>query len=112
MGMAAQAGGVNAQGLFEMNAARQQAAQAPQQGAGMPNPAPNAGGMGTPGAQNAGMAGGASGNAGANAGAGTWTCSCGTVNNGKFCTECAAPRPAEEGWTCSCGTVNKGKFCM
>lgn len=113
MGMAAQAGGVNAQGLFEMNAARQQqAAQASQQGAGMPNPAPNAGGMGTPGAQNAGMAGGASGNAGANAGAGTWTCSCGTVNNGKFCTECAAPRPAEEGWTCSCGTINKGKFCM
>lgn len=110
MGMAAQAGGVNAQGLFEMNAARQQ--QAPQQGAGMPGAAPNAGGMGAPSAQNAGMAGGAAGNAGASAGAGTWTCSCGTVNNGKFCTECAAPRPAEEGWTCSCGTINKGKFCM
>lgn len=109
MGMAAQAGGVNAQGLFEMNAARQQqAAQAPQQGAGMPGAASNAGEMGAPGAQNAGAAG----NAGANTGAGTWTCSCGTVNNGKFCTECAAPRPAEEGWTCSCGTVNKGKFCM
>lgn len=46
--------------------------------------------------------------------AGQWTCSCGTVNTGKFCTECAKPKPADnasEGWTCSCGTVNTGKFC-
>lgn len=43
---------------------------------------------------------------------GSWTCSCGAVNSGKFCTECAKPKPADtEGWTCSCGTVNKGKFC-
>ena len=41
---------------------------------------------------------------------GTWTCSCGTVNKGKFCSECGQPKPAAE-WTCSCGTVNKGKFC-
>ena len=41
---------------------------------------------------------------------GTWTCTCGTVNQGKFCSECGKPRPAAE-WTCSCGTVNKGKFC-
>jgi membrane protease subunit (stomatin/prohibitin family) len=40
----------------------------------------------------------------------SWTCSCGAVNKGKFCTECAKPRP-QEGWTCSCGAVNKGKFC-
>ena len=36
-----------------------------------------------------------------------WTCSCGTVNTGKFCTECGAA----QGWICSCGAVNKGKFC-
>ncbi len=40
----------------------------------------------------------------------TWTCSCGNVNTGKFCSECGSPRPAAA-WTCSCGTVNKGKFC-
>jgi membrane protease subunit (stomatin/prohibitin family) len=36
-----------------------------------------------------------------------WTCKCGTVNTGKFCTECGSP----QGWTCKCGSVNKGKFC-
>ena len=46
--------------------------------------------------------------------AGSWTCACGEVNTGKFCMECAKPKPqAAEGWTCpGCGTVNKGKFCM
>ena len=39
-----------------------------------------------------------------------WTCQCGTVNTGKFCQECGAPKPSEE-WTCVCGSVNKGKFC-
>ena len=43
--------------------------------------------------------------------AGSWTCSCGHVNTGKFCSECGKPRPAAEGWTCSCGQVNTGKFC-
>lgn len=40
-----------------------------------------------------------------------WTCVCGTVNTGKFCSECGRPRPADASWTCSCGTVNTGKFC-
>ena len=39
-----------------------------------------------------------------------WTCSCGTVNNGNFCSNCGQPRPSAD-WTCSCGTVNSGKFC-
>lgn len=37
-----------------------------------------------------------------------WTCKCGTVNTGKFCTECGSA----QGWFCSnCGSINKGKFC-
>lgn len=41
-----------------------------------------------------------------------WTCSCGNVNQGKFCSNCGSPKPAvQEGWTCSCGSVNQGKFC-
>ena len=45
--------------------------------------------------------------------ANSWTCSCGAVNTGKFCTNCGskAPEPASAEWTCSCGAVNTGKFC-
>lgn len=44
--------------------------------------------------------------------AGGWKCpSCGATATGKFCTECGAKKPADEGWTCACGSVNKGKFC-
>lgn len=25
---------------------------------------------------------------------------------------CGKPQPSADGWTCSCGTVNKGKFCQ
>ena len=39
-----------------------------------------------------------------------WKCSCGAVNEGKFCVECGAKKP-EDGWKCSCGSLNKGKFC-
>lgn len=39
-----------------------------------------------------------------------WTCVCGAVNTGKFCSECGQPRPAGP-WTCSCGEANTGKFC-
>ncbi|WP_029323981.1 SPFH domain-containing protein [Butyrivibrio sp. AE3004] len=41
---------------------------------------------------------------------GGWTCSCGTANNGNFCSNCGQPRPSSD-WTCSCGSVNNGKFC-
>lgn len=40
----------------------------------------------------------------------SWTCQCGAVNTGKFCSECGSARPSLS-WTCQCGTVNKGKFC-
>lgn len=39
-----------------------------------------------------------------------WTCSCGAVNTGKFCSECGKPQ-LSGGWTCECGTANTGKFC-
>ena len=39
-----------------------------------------------------------------------WTCECGHVNTGKFCSECGKPAPVME-WTCECGNVNTGKFC-
>ena len=84
MGMAQQAGGMNAQNLFAMGQ-QQQMQQAQQQNV---QPAMNSA-------------------------AGSWTCSCGTVNTSKFCQNCGTPKPAEEnGWTCSCGTVNQGKFCQ
>lgn len=40
-----------------------------------------------------------------------WTCSCGTTNQGAFCSGCGKPKPAADGWTCSCGTTNHGAFC-
>lgn len=42
--------------------------------------------------------------------ANTWVCACGAKNSGKFCIECAKPKPGS--WTCpGCGAANKGKFC-
>ena len=72
MNMAQQAGGLNANQLFQMGAQQQ-----PQQPVQQPAPANG------------------------------WKCKCGTVNTGKFCTECGATA----GWTCACGAVNKGNFC-
>ena len=83
MNMAGQAGGMNAQNLYQMGAQQQSQQQAAQ-------PAPAA-----PAAPTAG-----------------WTCSCGkTGNTGKFCAECGSPKPVSDTWTCACGAVNKGKFC-
>lgn len=41
-----------------------------------------------------------------------WTCSCGAVNTGNFCSNCGSAKPVVAGpWTCSCGAVNTGNFC-
>ena len=87
MGMAMNAGGMNAQGLYAMG--QQQAAAAA--AATAPSAAPAA----------------------APSTAGSWKCTnCGSTATGKFCPECGTPKPADAaGWTCSCGAVNKGKFC-
>ena len=75
MGMAMNAGGINAQNLFAMGQQQQtnQMIQQPTQ-------------------------------------TDSWKCSCGTVNKGKFCSNCGTAKP-NDGWKCSCGAVNKGKFC-
>ena len=86
MGMAMNAGGMNAQNLFAMGQQQaQQQMQQPMQT--MQQQAPSAPANG-------------------------WKCACGTMATGKFCPECGSPKPADEGWTCSCGAVNKGKFCQ
>ncbi|MED4700625.1 SPFH domain-containing protein [Lysinibacillus capsici] len=82
MNMAAQAGGVNAGQLYQMNEQNKQAQMAQ---AALQNQSAKA--------------------------LGTWTCACGHDNTGKFCSNCGAAKPVEEGWTCTCGAVNKGKFC-
>lgn len=42
----------------------------------------------------------------------SWSCKCGAVNTGKFCTECASAKPAPTNtWRCECGEDNTGKFC-
>lgn len=43
----------------------------------------------------------------------SWVCpTCGTSVTGKFCPECGTKKPEQaDGWVCACGAVNKGKFC-
>lgn len=40
-----------------------------------------------------------------------WKCECGTENTGKFCSNCGKAKPKAAGWKCECGTENAGKFC-
>lgn len=108
MGMAQQAGGMNAASLFQMGAQQQTHAQQP---AANGWKCPQCGGMAT-------------GNFCPECGAkkpaeNGWTCpSCGTVNKGKFCSECGAKKPAGAPlYRCDkCGwepedPTNPPKFC-
>lgn len=111
MGMASNAGGMNAQNLFAMGQA--QAAAAPQAAAPAQSAAADSWTCSC-GTVNTGKF---CQNCGAKkpdaAAPGTWKCSkCGTMASGKFCPECGAPKPDDGTWTCSCGTVNTGKFCQ
>ncbi len=40
-----------------------------------------------------------------------WTCACGSVETGKFCSSCGTKKPEVDSWTCACGSVNTGNFC-
>lgn len=105
MGMAMNAGGMNAQNLYAMGAERQQqqAAAAPAGDTWTCSCGATAKGKFCPecGAKKP-----------APAQADGWTCKCGATAKGKFCPECGSPKPTDDGWTCSCGSVNKGKFCQ
>lgn len=110
MGMAQQAGGVNAQNLFNM---------AQQQGAVGATTAPGTSGNTGAGSWKCSCGTDNTGKFCANCGkpmpapVATWKCDCGKENAGKFCAECGKPKPADApiGWTCECGAINKGKFC-
>ena len=83
MGMAANAGGVNAQALYGMAAEQKAAAPKPSANSWVCSCGATATGKfcpecGSPRPVNADG----------------WTCSCGTVNKGKFCSECGKPKPA------------------
>lgn len=99
LGMAQQAGGMNAQNLFAMGQQQQmQQQQMAQQQMAQAAPQQPTGAVQSQ-AQPVGED--------------AWTCSCGAKNQGKFCTECGSGKPEPvQGWTCSCGTINQGKFCM
>ena len=102
MGMAANAGGMNAQNLFAMG--QQQQAQ---------QPAPAADGWKCScGATVTGKFCPECGSKKPEPIQNGWKCKCGATATGKFCPECGSPKPTEDGWTCGCGAVNKGKFCQ
>lgn len=97
--------GMGAAGSFMGAASATNAQQMAQQQAAQGTAFAGAAG-GAPGAGAAGVAQ----SAGAPAGQ-SWTCSCGSVNTGRFCPNCGSPKPAPAEWTCGCGSVNTGRFC-
>ena len=109
MGMAMNAGGMNAQNFYAMG--QQQAAQpAPKQEAPVTN--------GWKCACGNVCSGKFCTECGAKKPEEGWTCSCGSVNKGKFCPECGAKKPADAPlYRCDkCGWVpedpkNPPKFC-
>ena len=112
MNMAQQAGGINAQELYNMG--QQAAAQAApaETGAAASSESSWTCGCGT---VNTGKF---CVECGKPKTANGWTCSCGTVNKGKFCSECGKPKPAEAllyrcdkcGWEPE-DPANPPKFC-
>ncbi len=88
MNMAANAGGVNAQNLYQMGVQQQTAHPAQ-----TPAAAANAWICPSCGASAAGKFCPECGTKKPESG--TWTCSCGAVNKGKFCSECGAKKPAD-----------------
>lgn len=42
-----------------------------------------------------------------------WTCTCGKINMGRFCSRCGTKKPEDQVdvWICECGHKNDGLFC-
>ena len=132
MGMAQQAGGMNAAQLFQMGQQQQQAQQqaapaanswtcscgatatgkfCPECGGKKPEPKPVNGWKCSCGAMATGKFCPECGSKKPEENG--WKCSCGATVTGKFCPECGSPKPADDGsWKCSCGQKNMGKFCL
>ena len=111
MGMAQNAGGMNAQNLFAMGQQNQQSQQS-QQGQQTP---PADGWACSCGTSNTGKFCANCGNS-KPAPAGSWTCSCGATNTGKFCAECGNQKPSGTLKCVNCGwesedPSNTPKFC-
>lgn len=114
MGMAQQAGGMNANELFAMNAANPGAASAP-----AASSAPSSDSwVCSCGTANTGKFCMNCGSPKPVFSADGWTCSCGTLNKGKFCSECGKAKPAgTPTYKCDkCGwepadPFNPPKFC-
>ena len=98
MNMAQQAGGLNAQALFQMGTQQRQQnnSNSWKCSCGTSNTGKFCANCGKP----------------KPVASGSWKCSCGAENTGKFCAECGKPKPVSSGsWKCSCGAENTGKFC-
>ena len=112
MGMAMNAGGINAQNLYAMGQQQAQQAQPAQPAVSTPSQDSWKCSCG------ATVTGKFCPECGAKkpqpVSGDTWKCQCGAINTGKFCQQCGRAKPADQGeWTCpQCGTVNQGKFCQ
>ncbi|MBO5302787.1 MAG: SPFH domain-containing protein [Lachnospiraceae bacterium] len=100
MGIGMQAGGAMMGNASQVNLAQMQMQQQAQQNV-----------QAQAAAQQSAPAQNVNASAGTGSGAGDWTCACGAVNTGKFCSECGTPKPMPSGWICACGAENTGKFC-
>jgi len=112
MGMAMNAGGMNAQNLFAMGQQQQQQQMAQQQAAAAAAPVADSWRCSCGGTSTTKFCPQCGAKKPEPVAANSWTCACGATSTTKFCPECGAAKPADaDGWTCSCGAVNKTKFC-
>ena len=93
-GMANQAGGMDAQELFQMGSRKEAAKKGWMCRCGTENTGNFCSNCGQPKPAAAG-----------------WKCVCGTENTGNFCSNCGKPKPQDGEWVCSCGEKNTGNFC-